>query len=247
MMGIVDNVTEFWDLIQTLQDLLPEASSNVVKDELESMLVKIVVKRIITAAASAVIPGIGWAVAIINLGLATYDLYQLNDELRELVELARVYVDGYIYDPETKPMKVAQRYGGKNDNSWISLISINDSDPSSKDGQKFFLAYADVSNHEVLVGNVEIIEQHALSIMSISSTDKIPEGDGLSVYTVNKNDAKRIAQGATGSSNYPDTDNRFHHTTLHQNADSGLKHYHHALHDGEKYPAHSFYGDRMTA
>lgn len=67
MMGIVDNVTEFWDLIQTLQDLLPEASSIVVKDKLEAMLVKIVVKRIINAAASAVIPGIGWAVAIINL------------------------------------------------------------------------------------------------------------------------------------------------------------------------------------
>ena len=239
-MGVVADVQNAWNLIQKLKELLPKVSSNIIKEKIEKILTKAAVKKIALAAASAVIPGIGWAVAIISAGLAAYDILQLLDELPELVELAKIDVAGCIYDEQNHTLKLAERYGGTNSTAAIELE--NKSDPSKKDQSKFYIAYVDVNNHEVFVSNFTISEQHAIAIMSIPSTDKIPDGDGLSVYTVKKENARSIAEDATGSKKISDSDKKLHHTTLHQNAKNGLKHYHHALHDGVKYPAHSFYG-----
>lgn len=239
-MGVVADVQNAWNLIQELQDLLPKVSSNIIKEKIEKMLAKAVVKKIALAAASAVIPGVGWAIAIISAGLAVYDILQLLDELPELVELAKIDIAGCIYDEQNHTLKLAERYGGTN--TTVAIELENKTDPSKKDSSKFYVAYVDVTNHEVFVSNFAISEQHAIAIMSIPSTTKILDGDGLSVYTVKSENAKRIAEEAAGSSKISDSDKNLHHTTLHKNANNGLKHYHHALHNGDKYPAHSFYG-----
>ena len=45
-MGIVADVQNAWKLIQELQDLLPKVSSNIVKEKIEKVLAKAVVKKI---------------------------------------------------------------------------------------------------------------------------------------------------------------------------------------------------------
>ena len=123
-MGIVADVQNAWKLIQELQDLLPKVSSNIVKEKIEKVLAKAVVKKIALAAASAVIPGIGWAVAVISAGLAVYDILQSLDELPELVELAKIDVAGCIYDEQSHTLKLAERYGGRNNRETIPMESI---------------------------------------------------------------------------------------------------------------------------
>lgn len=236
-MNFVNDIQRSWSLIQELQDLLPKVSSNIIKEKIEKMLAKAVVKKIALAAASAVIPGIGWAIAAINVGLAAYDLLKLLDELPGLVELAKIDVAGCIYDPENNTVKIAERYGGNNDGKAISLTSIRNSDPSKKTDGQFYIAYVNTDNHMVYVSGHVIEMQYAMAIMNIPNEDKLGDaGKGLSVYTPKESDAKNMVSSASGG--IP-----IKHDQLGNGLEIGLKHYHHPLHTGNgNYPAHAFYG-----
>lgn len=233
--GIVSDVKNAWGLINELQKLLPKVSSKVVKEKAEAMLAKAVVKRIATAAASAVVPFVGWAVAIVSAGLAVYDVMRLMDELPGLVELARIDVSGCIFDEESRTLKLAERYGGNNTRESIALESMDQTDPSKRERGKYYIAYvyggnAYVTNHSIMV-------QHAIAIMSIPNTRDIPDGEGLSVYTANKTDAHDIAKDAVHKE-------PVHHNEMHKHSCTGFYHYHVHGHDHERgiYPAHAFYG-----
>ena len=231
-MNVVAYVQESWDLIQVLQDLLPKVSSSAIKEKVEAMLTKAVVKRIITAAASAVIPGIGWAIAIINLGLAAYDLYQLNGELRELVELAEVDVNGFRYDSDSQKLYLAKRYCGQ-DSREYNIEHCSNVDYYSKTPGQYYVAF--ILNNVVYITEESIEESYAVTIMSIESAP-----NELNVYSYNSENAFRVAQLASGNTpvGLPDDG-------LHENLLVGMMHYHHANHDHNNYPAHAFYGEPM--
>lgn len=105
--GVVQNA---WHDIQYLGDNIGKAFSDTVKILVEKILAKAVVKRITTAAVSAIIPDIGWVLEIINVGLATHDPYRVPKELSVLVEMLKVDIAGYIVHGDIERIDVDKKY-----------------------------------------------------------------------------------------------------------------------------------------
>jgi hypothetical protein len=246
--GVLEDVQITWNYIERLNYLMPHIESGFVKEKVEKILAKTIVKRIVSAA-SAAIPVAGWVVALVSAGLTVYDLIQLANELPEIVELAEIDAAGCIFKKEsdvTATIQIAERYGGKNNREEIQLFAVCEStDLSQKNNDEYYIAYVDRNHHCVYVSNYTILMNHAITIMGIpnSVNDSLV---GLSVYTFEKNRAKEIAQDAPGSGRIMDNDYDHHHDKNHlgTRVEIGLCHYHHLLHNKPygAYPSHSFYG-----
>ena len=205
------------------------ASSHVV-DKIKDMLLKAIVKRISTAAASAIIPFIGWAIAIINVGLTAIEILDLLEELPHLVRWAEVEIDGYKYHSNNN-LDVAKRYCGSDEKTFI--LALGTTGYLNSEYEMYYISM--IIDGRVFITTESIGENYARNIVDNQT------GPNLEIYTRNESSASSLAQSASGGRS------PVHHTTLHSGLMEGFYHYPHADHRDSSYPAHVFYGEPVYA
>ncbi len=228
-----------WNLIKYLQEVVDDIKSTTLHKKVVEFLAKPIVKKLAIAAVTAVIPVVGWALSLINVGLSIADIYNLLKELPDLVRTVQVDIEGCIYNAESNTIEVAERYSGA-DRTVAALHQITDYSYRNLEAGKYYLAYVNHDAGIIFTTGTEISKEHALAILEITNISDIELGKGLSVYTVNEEQAKELAILASGGEPIV-----MHHTKLHDDLNYGMMHYHHALHTENDFPAHVFYGEMI--
>lgn len=212
-----------------IYEKIPDASDVVLK-KIKDVLAKAVVKKIALAAASAVIPGIGWAIAAISAGLAVYDVIKLMDELPEIVDLMDTEINGFKFYEDSLELRVAKRYCGS-DGMIYEIEHASNVEYHNKTPGKYYIAF--LLDHIPYITTMPISMDYAVAIMAAEGISE------LNTYTYNDIDARIVAEKASGTGVGEPDDG------LHENLVIGMMHYHHAKHDHGNYPAHSFYGEPL--
>ncbi len=223
----VDAVKNINSNVKYLKKVVDKISSSVLKEKIKKALANEIVKKVLKATALSAIPFIGWATAIIRVGLLAYDIMEFAKLLQELRDEAEddLSTPHIIRDDGTEMILrlPVDGYGGQE----IKLINMSDVNYKDKENGRYYFACMPVEN-EIYI-SISPIDYNLAKMIVSNPYEKLSM---MNVYTKLESSARGICVDVSGG------------FIRHDSHDSiGFSHCHHVLHTKTQYPAHVFYGD----
>ncbi|KUE74215.1 hypothetical protein AUQ37_05340 [Candidatus Methanomethylophilus sp. 1R26] len=227
----VDAVKNINSNVKYLKKVVDKISSSVLKEKIKKALANEIVKKVLKAAALSAIPFIGWATAVIRVGLLAYDIMEFAKLLQELRDEAdRDLSTPHVLWNDGTNMRYrlpVNGYGGLE----LDLTDANNVNYSEKNIGDYYFAYMSEDNgYKIFISSVKLELELAMKIagnpgpgLKEMNLCTLLESSAISIYRM---------MGAEWMV----------HLSAHK-GNPGFYHTHHGLHDSVNYPAHVFFGE----